>query len=371
MDIENLINCIAHDADGIYRYFYQQKVAKIISQQTRDSELPRMKIKRSLLLDTIKSRFPEAAIKELNEWKDLIKLDNVDFKIHNFCKKIRISIKGHEDFYFYGAADRVGEVFVDSVPNLIEYMKEIDSLMPEWEKEYANLISQHDSKISDALRVSLFSGECKLCDILKCRMELALAECRTDIGAGLKLRKILAESNASFEHIMVSTQNTPYRIKNFGRNYSKDDMITIAVLAIDNCAMNFYDTEITIEKLAHIDRMMPIWIEECKQWEYENEKQKKAQEIKSMSVSALIKQKMKQLGCEYYISTNQKTTSLYIRLEKSRMLKLSLPDLAISTISRRIEMIEDAVKAINNIHNAFRITNEGKNIDWKKGNDTK
>ena len=70
MDIENLINCIAHDADGIYRYFYRQKVAKIISQQTRDSELPRMKIKRSLLLDTIKSRFPEAAIKELNECKD-------------------------------------------------------------------------------------------------------------------------------------------------------------------------------------------------------------------------------------------------------------------------------------------------------------
>jgi hypothetical protein len=181
---------------------------------------------------------------------------------------------------------------------------------------------------------------------------LKLLDCRENTDATQLQGNALSEANLSLKNISVR----PYVIK---------------LNAINDYWVWHRYKEIEVWRLEQIDKMIPIWIEECKQWEYEYEKQKKAQEIKSMSVSALIKQKMKQLGCEYYISTNQKTTSLYIRLEKSRMLKLSLPDLAISTISRRIEMIEDAVKAINNIHNAFRITNEEKSIEWENGNDTK
>ena len=80
---------------------------------------------------------------------------------------------------------------------------------------------------------------------------------------------------------------------------------------------------------------------------------------------------MTSLGCEYYIRENYKTITLFIKLEKTRMLKLSLPYKSMEVIGERLDMIEDTIKAINNIHNYFQISNEDKSIDWKNGNDTK
>lgn len=124
--------------------------------------------------------------------------------------------------------------------------------------------------------------------------------------------------------------------------------------------------EIKIEHLEQIDRMLPIWTEELSQWDREYEKQRKVTNLITSSATALIKQKMKSLGCEYFIMENDKSYLLYIKLKKTRMLKLSLPHKSIGVIMKRLEMIDETIKAINNIHNSFRITNETKDIKWEK-----
>ena len=75
---------------------------------------------------------------------------------------------------------------------------------------------------------------------------------------------------------------------------------------------------------------------------------------------------MKQLGCEYNITPNNQSITLYIKLEKTRMLKLSLPYRSIEIVNKRLDMLAEAVKAVNNIDNAFRITNEQKHIRWER-----
>lgn len=334
MDIKDFVNYIVFLPERAWEAFYKEKTSMLLDWQKKSS-LAKMDVKTENLIDTIKKFFPEATIYSKGS-RDYIKIKNVDFVIR---EPKTIGTKGSYGFY------------IGYIPNLVEYMKEVDRLMPEWEKEFAELLEQYEDEIKELERKSFIEG-CSIANILENRIKLKLLNCRENTDATQLQGNALSEANLSLKNISVR----PYVIKLNAIN--------------DYWVWHRYE-EIEVWRLEQIDKMIPIWIEECKQWEYEYEKQKKAQEIKSMSVSALIKQKMKQLGCEYYISTNQKTTSLYIRLEKSRMLKLSLPDLAISTISRRIEMIEDAVKAINNIHNAFRITNEEKSIEWENGNDTK
>ena len=163
--------------------------------------------------------------------------------------------------------------------------------------------------------------------------------------------KQFPEANASLKNISVE---------------NNDWNIMIKINARNDCWNSFREVEIDMRLLERIDNLVPAWIEECKPWEYEYKKLKKAHDIKEMGVTTLIKQKMKQLGYEYNITPNNQSITLYIKLEKTRMFKLSLPYRSMEIVRKRLDMIAEAVNAINNIHNAFRITNDEKSIDWKK-----
>lgn len=337
MDIKEAIKNIVSRPTEIHNAFYQEKVKSIFSRQINDKNLKRLEINDKDVIDTIKSHFPEAIFFESllidhRICNYLIKLKNVDFKINVYYKKRckYIETKGLLEYY------------TANIPNLIEYMKEIDRLMPEWEKEFAELLVQHENEIKKAERKSVLDGT-GIRRILENRIRLRLMEYRKN--------KTMSETEKSFENIHVQT------------GYHCN---TLYVNAIDQFEVFVQNTEFNSEQLEKIDKMIPAWLDELSQWNYEYEKLKKEKDLSKLSINALIKRKMTSLGCEYYIRENNKTITLFIKLEKTRMLKLSLPYKSMGIIGERLDMIENTIKAINNIHNAFRIINEEKSIDWKR-----
>ena len=350
MNIKELIQNIVSRPSGIQAAFYLEKIKSILSWQIHDKNLKRLKVKDHDVILTIKSHISEAIIIDFNYCSFLIKLKNADFIIN---KSGRRNIKTKSQIEYY----------IDNIPNLVEYMKEIDHQMPEWEKEFASLMVLHENDIRNAQRDSFLNGVCCYLDrILKHRIDFSLQECRENTETGSILNKTLKKSSISFKNFTVNANGNYVSIllPNFCWKYciysGKDLQIRYT----------YGYKEIKIEHLEQIDRMLPIWVEELSQWDHEYEKQSKVTNLITSSATALIKQKMKSLGCEYFIMRNDKSYLLYMKLKKARMLKLSLPYKSIGAIMKRLEMIEETIKAVNNIHNSFRITNETKDIKWEK-----
>ncbi|MBR5982950.1 MAG: hypothetical protein IK025_04410 [Bacteroidales bacterium] len=131
MDIKELIKNIVSRPSGIQAAFYLEKIKSILSWQIHDKNLKRLKVNDNDVIHTIKSHINEAIIIDFNYCVCLIKLKNVDFIISKSGRR-NIKTKGQIEYY------------IDNIPNLVEYMKEIDRQMPEWEKEFANLMALHE-----------------------------------------------------------------------------------------------------------------------------------------------------------------------------------------------------------------------------------
>ncbi|MBR5982271.1 MAG: hypothetical protein IK025_00915 [Bacteroidales bacterium] len=338
MDIKEAIKNIVSRPFEIETVFYEIKIHSILSVHLRDKNLKQLKVTNKNVIDTIKSHIPEAIVSDFGYYYCLIKLENIDFLISKSGRKKYIRVKGKIDYY------------INSIPNLVEYMQDINRLMPEWEKEFAEMLVQYANEIKKMERKSVLEGT-EIRYILSNRIRLHLGGCRENVEGASILRKALSETGKSFENISVQ---------------SVGEWFKIIINAMDSAETYFQNVEINSEQLEKIDKMIPAWIEELSQWNYEYEKEKKAKDLSKLSLNTLIKQKMKSLGCEYYIRENNKTMTLFIKLEKTRMLKLSLPYKSMGVIGERLDMIEDTIKAINNIHNAFRIINEERGINWER-----
>ena len=340
MDVKDFVNNVVYQPEKIRREFYWEKAKALFGRQGNDSSLPKMEVKNKNLIDTIKKYFPEATI-----YSDfLIEMKNVDFRIGNSGRRKYIGAKGKGWFY------------ISDIPNIVEFMKETDRLMPEWEKEFADMMARqtalYENEIRKEERESVLNGT-SIGRILSNRLDVQLMGCREKKKlVWSSFNKQFPEANASLKNISVE------------KNNHWDIMIRIN--ARNDCWNSFREVEIDMRFLERIDNLVPAWIDECEQWEYEYEKLKKSHEIKEMGVKTLIKQKMKQFGYEYNITPNNQSITLYIKLEKTRMFKLSLPYRSIEVVNKRLDMIAETVKAVNNIDNAFRITNEQKFIRWER-----
>ena len=329
MDIKKRIREIVYSPDILREDFYSDKVRMVLFQKKNwKKEL----VKDKEVLETIRKHFPEADIKSTGINVNLIKLKNADFYIKTYGNRKTIDVKINIWSCSY---------YVSDIPNLIEYMKEIDRQMPEWEKEYANLISQNENEIKKVQRNSLFKGECNIDSILKCRIDLLLKDCRDNTQTGSMLKKNIEETNTSFKNIKMTIEN---------------DTVFIKALAANLYWSSYNCKEIKLEQLVQIDNMIPIWIEELKNWKLESEKHKKTTEIVKLSITTLITQKMTALGCEYKIKEFSNSISLYIKCKNNTSLKLSLPyDISVKAIKKRLGQIDEILEFIKFAPSHFQI----------------
>ena len=110
--------------------FYTRRVEVIFERQKHDEKIPKVRCEDAI--ETIKSSFPEATIKERPDESQLVKLNNSDFNIFN---NSLISVK-----YI------MGSYTISEIPNLIEFMKEIDRETPKWDKDFVNYVTKLDSE---------------------------------------------------------------------------------------------------------------------------------------------------------------------------------------------------------------------------------
>ena len=309
--------------------FYTRRVEVIFERQKHDEKIPKVRCEDAI--ETIKSSFPEATIKERPDESQLVKLNNSDFNIFN---NSLISVK-----YI------MGSYTISEIPNLIEFMKEIDRETPKWDKDFVNYVTKLDSEIMK--RVSYSDSE--IDRILSYRIKLQLHECRQNTGTGLMLQKELDETKTTFSHISIKTWEHCFII-------NRPDQPNVY-------GLKFCYTEVGIEQLRQIDRIVPIWIEKLTN---ALAKKKKTEEINRLSVDALVRHKMKSLGCEYQIKMYEKSLLLYVRLGKERMIKLTVAKPSVGTIKKKLETIEKIIKFTDEIPSSFRITDEYKHIIWTR-----
>lgn len=171
MDIENRIKEIAVSPRNIHKEFYDEKVKTLLAQQKQDPNIKEMQVNSITVFETIKEHFPEATITPFKYSERLIKLKNADFLVQGSRKYRFIALKKGD--YWSSLY-----IYIYTIPNLIEYMKGIDRLMPEWEREFANLIATHSNDIMDKQRSWVLKGKRSVVSILEHRIELFLLECR-------------------------------------------------------------------------------------------------------------------------------------------------------------------------------------------------
>lgn len=330
----------------IYQDFYRDKAEKIIAKQKQIIRHGRIGTNGKNIIELIKEYFPNATITEsTSNNRTLIKLSNVDFYIsNNQLLRNRIVIK---DF----------GMFTDEIPNVVSFIYEINNKMPEWEKEFAIAMAKLERQTLPSYLI------CNVSAFIAHKVNLHIFNCRKNTEAAHELQKTLDETKVSFKNIQVGTNENSVII------YLKE----IGVRKY------FYDAEITIEQLAYIDKMIPIWTEECSRANIEYEKQNKSNEIRKLSVIIFVKAKMESLGYEYYIEEGKNSLSLYVKLSNVKMLKLSLPyRRSVATIQKRLLLVEETFASINNAFytlniigvtnrtNVLRICNINKPIKWIK-----
>ncbi len=332
MDIENRIKEIAVSPRNIHKEFYDEKVKTLLAQQKQDPNIKELQLNSITVIETIKEHFPEATITKLLNFERLIKLKNADFLIDGSAKNRVIALKKND--YNWSAV----RIFISTIPNLIEYMMEIDRLMPEWEKEFANMIAAYGNDIMDKQRNWVLKGKRTVDNILEYRIELSLLECRPTPNS---------TTNMSFENFHIKIQ--------YGQ---------ILIVVPNHCTVDFYNNGIDIEHFRQLDKLIPIWIDELAELNLESKKLEKSKEVGELSVTALVKKKMKALGCEYYIKRNFKSMSFYIKVDQQCMTKLFLPYNDIGLIRRRLDSIDDTLNG-KRMYNVYRMNYKEERMNWQ------
>jgi len=335
MDIAERIKEFALHPQTIQRAFYDEKLEMLLEQHKKNTTIT--EILEYCCIKTLEKSFPDATIKSIRIYSLLMKLKNADFYIGFGGREILIK---RNDYW--------SPLRVYKTPNIIEYIKLVDRMMPEWEKEFADMIVTLGNDIRDWQRNWVLKGKCSVDSILEYRIELFLMECRDNINAGTTLNKTLSEANLSFENFTV---------------IAKNDYVSIRVSK--SCRKDFHNKEIGIEQLKQLDKILPIWQDELDQWNVEYKKLEKWKDVGDLSVTALVKKKMKLLGCEYYIKRNFKSMSLYIKIDKECMTKLFLPYKSIGLIRKRLNSI-DLTHKDKRMYDAFKMKLMEKQLKWTR-----
>lgn len=137
-----------------------------------------------------------------------------------------------------------------------------------------------------------------------------------------------------------------------------------------NIQLHFDNTTLlTQDLLRQIDTLLPMWESEYKDILYAAQKKEKADQIGRNSIRILVKQRMKEMGWEYRIANDRTTNDnllLMVKLQKKRMLKVTLPTDNMERVKKRLDELAECVQHLNDMPMYFRITNQSNGMRWEK-----
>ena len=163
---------------------------------------------------------------------------------------------------------------------------------------------------------------------------------------------------------------------------STDVYFSLRNITIDYHSDNYHDREqwkLTVKAMARwfkidlypasvyleIDRQIPQWIEEGRELQREFDKLEKIEQINANSIKVLVKNKMRELGCEYRFNEKKaepyqkpkkaKEYLLEVKLQKGRELAITIPSDKIEKVKKLLDSLSTYIDAINNVPANVRI----------------
>ena len=263
------------------------------------------------------------------------------------------------------------------IPNPIAYLKELNDRMSAWKAEFGQLFLQNAEGIRKRERK---------------RQELCAKEHFANSFEGQYLQDRITDTLL----MTRSNSNAPYRILENLKSILPKDIDPFSTLQSSNVSVkiNFNNSSLNIfraggghwrlnihfqnynldlgskllskELIQRIDTQLSTWLSEAQEILYEVQKKEKADQIGRNTIRILVKQRMKETGWEYQLSTEKDNLLLAVKLQKKRMLKVTLPADNMERVKQRLDELADCVQHLNDMPMYFRIANQSNDMRWEK-----
>lgn len=354
MDAEELLEKWKKDSSQVNfaelkRLFFNQKIVAFLEDNKYEPRYWKYEEKKmDDFIANIGQELPEAELVcDKSNKRLFLSMKNVDFELTYFGIRIYDrSISFPDKYASYDMA------------NLLQ---KFDNAMAEWETEFRLFCTENQQTIENCekKRLAEHSGKMRvLSDHLECMV----------MNTDLMYRQLLPYMCESIVNKLKNNEIEPIH-STLQFNYCKFDFKTNVTenVRLDfnhgrSCYVGLHSADFYLE----IDRRIPQWIEEGKELEREFDKREKNQQINENMVKVLVKNKMRELGCEY--SLNQKEQNyhyqqsakpkeyvLEVKLQKSRKLVITIPPDNLDRVRKILDSIEASINAINSVPMNHRI----------------
>lgn len=260
----------------------------------------------------------------------------------------------------------------------VTFLKEINDRMPAWKAEFRQLFLQNADGIRkrERKRQELCAKEQHFYNPFECRylqdkITDTLLMSRSNPNAPYRilenLKSILPKDINPFSAVHSSDVSVKIDLNNSSLNiFRSDGGHWCLYIHFQDYNLDFGYKLLTKELVQQIDTRLPAWLSEAQQILYDTQKKEKADQIGRNSIRILVKQRMKETGWEYQLSTENDNLLLTVKLQKKRMLKVTLPADNMERAKRLLAELGDYVSAIDSVPMNFRISFQSNKIPWKK-----
>ncbi|MBR5958456.1 MAG: hypothetical protein IKZ99_08840 [Salinivirgaceae bacterium] len=282
-----------------------------------------------------------------------IKMKNIDFEM---CSPKFLSAYcsfSYMDFY--------------KINDIADVMREIDNAVPEWEAEFQTFCTKNQQKIKDLDTKRLLFGS----NISNVAINYAVSKVRETAFMHRRLLPNMCESvYKALENKAIKKKERTLIFQNCRIDFGTDEAIQIGKLKVyftnysGFCGIDLCSPEVLLE----IDRNILQWIYEGKELEREFDKREKIKQINENSTKVLVKNKMRELGCEYRLADKDKGQSYYykqsekpkeyelaIKLQKGRKLVVTIPTANLDRVRKILDSLSASINAINSVPMNHRI----------------
>ena len=264
------------------------------------------------------------------------------------------------------------------IPNPVAYLRELNDRMPAWKAEFGQLFLQNAEGIRkrERKRQELCAKEQHFYNPFECRylqdkITDTLLMSRSNPNAPYRilenLKSILPKDINPFSAVHSSDVSVKIDLNNSSLNiFRSDGGHWCLYIHFQDYYLNLGYKLLTKELVQQIDTRLPAWLSETQQILYDTQKKEKADQIGRNSIRILVKQRMKETGWEYQLSTEKDNLLLAVKLQKKRMLKVTLPANNMERAKRLLAELGDYVSAIDSVPMNFRISFQSNKIPWEK-----
>lgn len=263
------------------------------------------------------------------------------------------------------------------IPNPVAYLKELNDQMPAWKAEFEQLLLQNAEGIRkrERKREELCAKENSIrpfeCGYLHDRITDTLLMTRSSPNAPYQtlenLKSILPKDINPFSALQSSDVSVKIDLNNSNLAiFRGSGERWRLIIHFQNYSLDLGSKLLTKELVQQIDTRLPGWLSEAQQILYDIQKKEKADQIGRNSIRMLVRQRMKEAGWEYQLSTEKDNLVLAVKLQKKRMLKVTLPADNMERAKQFLAALSTHVAAIDCVPMNFRISFQGNKMQWEK-----